>query len=240
MIKHITSLQNQLIKDIASLKNSSLKKSKNLFLIEGEDLVSLAYQEKQIDLIISLKEEKDYLDIDQIIVNEAIIKKLSNNKSPSKILALAHYAKRDNLGDKVIYLDNVQDPGNVGTIIRTALSFSYSSVVLGNNSASMYNDKVIQSSKGAVFKIPVFENVTLEEMKEKGYEIVSTYLHGAKNYQEVLINDRFVLVFGNEGQGICANTLKLSDKLIKIDMNNIDSLNVAVASGIIMNHYRGN
>ena len=84
MIKHITSLQNQLIKDIASLKNSSLKKSKNLFLIEGEDLVSLAYQEKQIDLIISLKEEKDYLDIDQIIVNEAIIKKLSNNKSPFK------------------------------------------------------------------------------------------------------------------------------------------------------------
>lgn len=240
MIRYITSLQNQLIKDIVNLKNSSLKKQKNLFLIEGEDLVSLAYEEKQVDLIIALEEEKRFIDVDQVIVNEAIIKKISNNKSPSKILALAHYNKIKELGNKVIFLDNVQDPGNVGTIIRTALSFSYSSVILGNNSASIYNDKVIQSSKGAIFKIPVLENIALEELKNQGYEIVSTYLHGAKNYQDVQINDKFVLVFGNEGQGISPITLKQSDKLIKIDMRNIDSLNVAVAAGIIMNHYRGN
>ena len=78
------------------------------------------------------------------------------------------------------------------------------------------------------------------EFLEVLFTIVVGVEYGAKNYQEVSINDRFALVFGNEGQGICLDTLKLSDKLIKIDMKNIDSLNVAVASGIIMNHYRGN
>ena len=136
-------------------------------------------------------------------------------------------------------MENVQDPGNVGTIIRTALSFSYSGVVLGNNSASMYNDKVIQSTKGAIFKIPVIENISLSLLKDKGYQIISTSLQNACNYKEFNPNGKFVLVFGNEGQGISEETLKLSDVLIKINMDHIDSLNVAIAAGILMNHYRG-
>lgn len=239
MIKTITSLQNQFIKDLVSLKTSNKKKKENRFLIEGEDLVSMAYETNQLDLVISLEEQLNYSDVDQIIVNQSILDKLSNNKSTSKILGVAHYQKFQDLGKKVIFLDNVQDPGNVGTIIRTALSFSYDSVVLGNNSASLYNEKVIQSSKGAVFKLPVYEQVNLKELKEDGYKIVSTALEGAINYLDLSLNDKFVLVFGNEGQGVCQETLSLSDKIIKIDISNIDSLNVAIAAGILMNHYRG-
>lgn len=239
MIKTITSLQNQFIKDLVSLKTSNKKKKENRFLIEGEDLVSMAYETNQLDLVISLEEQLNYSDVDQIIVNQAILDKLSNNKSTSKILGVAHYQKHHDLGKKVIFLDNVQDPGNVGTIIRTALSFSYDSLVLGNNSASLYNEKVIQSSKGAVFKLPVYEQVNLKELKEEGYKIVSTALEGAINYLELSLSDKFVLVFGNEGQGVCQETLSLSDKIIKIDMDHIDSLNVAIAAGILMNHYRG-
>lgn len=239
MIKTITSLQNQFIKDLVSLKTSNKKKKENRFLIEGEDLVSMAYETNQLDLVISLEEQLNYSDVDQIIVNQSILDKLSNNKSTSKILGVAHYQKYQDLGKKVIFLDNVQDPGNVGTIIRTALSFSYDSVILGNNSASLYNEKVIQSSKGAVFKLPVYEQVNLKELKDDGYKIVSTALEGAINYLDLSLNDKFVLVFGNEGQGVCQETLSLSDKIIKIDMDHIDSLNVAIAAGILMNHYRG-
>lgn len=238
MIKKISSLQNQFIKNLVNIKNSD-KKRENKFLIEGEDLVALAYQTNQLDLIICLEENSEFLDIDQVLVNKAIIEKLSNNKSASKIIGLAHYNDNQNFGDKVIFLDNVQDPGNVGTIIRTALSFSYSAVILGNNSASKYNEKVIQSSKGAIFKIPVFENVDLNKLHQNGYLIVSTYLKNAKNYREVTLKQPFVLVFGNEGQGISQQTLQISDVLIKIEMENIDSLNVAIAAGILMNHYRG-
>ena len=239
MIRSITSLQNQFIKDLVNLKTSNKKKKENRFLIEGEDLVSMAYETNQLDLVISLEEQLNYSDVDQIIVNQSILDKLSNNKSTSKILGVAHYQKYQDLGKKVIFLDNVQDPGNVGTIIRTALSFSYDSLVLGNNSASLYNEKVIQSSKGAVFKLPVYEQVNLKELKDDGYKIVSTALEGAINYLELSLSDKFVLVFGNEGQGVCQETLSLSDKIIKIDMDHIDSLNVAIAAGILMNHYRG-
>lgn len=239
MIKVITSVKNQLIKDLVSLKSSSVKKKENRFLIEGEDLVKLAYEANLIDMILVLEENNKYSNVEQIITSEQVIEKLSNNKSPSKIIGVAHFKENELSGERIIFLDNVQDPGNVGTIIRTALSFSYSAVILGNNSASIYNDKVIQSTKGALFKIPVFENISLKELKEKGYKVVSTALKGAINYKEVELNDKFVLVFGNEGQGICEETLNLSDLLIKINMDHIDSLNVAIAAGILMNHYRG-
>lgn len=238
MIKFITSRQNSLIKELHELKKNKVKKELNRFLIEGEDLIFLAYEQHQLDLIIALEEQNEYSDIDQYIVPSSIMEYLSINKSPSKIIGVAHYEKKDITGNQIIYLDNVQDPGNVGTIIRTALSFSYSGVVLSNNSSSIYNEKVIQSSKGAVFKLPIKENISLDELKQKGYQIVSTSLKDAVDYKKVNLNDRFVLVFGNEGQGICLETLKKSDLLIKISMDNIDSLNVAIAAGILMNHYR--
>lgn len=239
MIKKITSLQNQFIKDLVNLKTSKKMKKENRFLIEGDDLVSMAYETNQLDLIISLNEQEKYHDIEQIIVTKAIIKKLSNNKSPSDILAVAHYNKHKDFGEKVVFLDNVQDPGNVGTIIRTALSFSYSALVLGNNSSSLYNQKVIQSSKGAVFKLPIYEDVSLKDLKKMNYRIVSTALENSTNYSNLSLSGKFVLVFGNEGQGVCQETLSLSDNVVKINIDHIDSLNVAVAAGILLNHYRG-
>lgn len=239
MIKVVTSLQNQFVKDLISLKKSSKKREENRFLIEGEDLIEMAFITNQLDAIITIQESNKYDLIDQIVVTKPIIEKLSNNKSPAKMIGIAHYNQREIEGKHIIFLDNVQDPGNVGTIIRTALSFSYDGVVLGNKSASIYNEKVIQSSKGAVFKLPIKENISLENLKNQKFQIISTSLKNAINYQELTLNDKFCLVFGNEGQGISEETLKLSDKLIKIEMSNIDSLNVAVAAGIILNHYRG-
>lgn len=238
MIKRITSMQNPQFRELLKLRKSSACREKNRIVVEGEDLVEMAYGSGQLDGLIALDEQRQYGDIDQIIVSPAMMARLSGNKSPSKMLGLAHLNEGAETGDRVVVLDNVQDPGNVGTILRTALSFSYSSVVLLPHCASKFNEKVIQSSKGAIFRIPVFENVSLEELKERGLKIVSTSLQGAVDYRSATVREPFALVFGNEGQGISENTLQNSDLLIKIEMHNMDSLNVAVAAGILMNHYR--
>ena len=231
-------MQNPQFRELLKLRKSSACREKNRIVVEGEDLVEMAYGSGQLDGLIALDEQRQYGDIDQIIVSPAMMARLSGNKSPSKMLGLAHLNEGAETGDRVVVLDNVQDPGNVGTILRTALSFSYSSVVLLPHCASKFNEKVIQSSKGAIFRIPVFENVSLEELKERGLKIVSTSLQGAVDYRSATVREPFALVFGNEGQGISENTLQNSDLLIKIEMHNMDSLNVAVAAGILMNHYR--
>ena len=238
MIKRITSMQNPQFRELLKLRKSAACREKNRIVVEGEDLVEMAYGSGQLDGLIALDEQRQYGDIDQIIVSPAMMARLSGNKSPSKMLGLAHLNEGAETGDRVVVLDNVQDPGNVGTILRTALSFSYSSVVLLPHCASKFNEKVIQSSKGAIFRIPVFETVSLEELKERGLKIVSTSLQGAVDYRSATVREPFALVFGNEGQGISENTLQNSDLLIKIEMHNMDSLNVAVAAGILMNHYR--
>lgn len=231
-------MQNPLFKELLRLRKGVSCREKNQIVIEGEDLVEMAHETRQLEKIVALQEQSRYGDVDQILVNEAMMERLSNNRSPSKMIGIAHLNEGKEIGTRVVVLDNVQDPGNVGTIIRTALSFSYTSVILLPHCASKFNEKVIQSSKGAIFKIPVFENVGLDELKEKGLTIASTSLKGAMDYRNAEIEEPFALVFGNEGQGISLNTLKNSSLLIKIEMRNMDSLNVAVAAGILMNHYR--
>ena len=236
MKKYITSSSNQLIKDLVKLKNSKEDK----FLIEGKDLLDLAYLNNLLDMVITTEDNDEFSNVDIIVVPKFILEKLSNNKSVQPYIGVSRLPEvKGELGDKLVYLDGVQDPGNVGTIIRTALAFSYYAVVLSKDSASLTNSKVIQSTKGALFSIPLTNKVTLEELKEKGYVIIVTALEDAINYQKSPKFDKFVLVLGNEGQGVKKENIALADTVVKIEMGNIDSLNVAVAGGILLNHFRG-
>ena len=236
MKKYITSSSNQLIKDLVKLKNSKEDK----FLIEGKDLLDLAYSNNLLEMVITTEDNDEFSNVDIIVVPKFILEKLSNNKSVQPYIGVSRLPEvKGELGDKLVYLDGVQDPGNVGTIIRTALAFSYDAVVLSKDSASLTNSKVIQSTKGALFSIPLTNKVTLEELKEKGYVIIVTALEDAINYQKSPKFDKFVLVLGNEGQGVKKENIALADTVVKIEMGNIDSLNVAVAGGILLNHFRG-
>ena len=181
MKKYITSSSNQLIKDLVKLKNSKEDK----FLIEGKDLLDLAYLNNLLDVVITTEDNDEFSNVDIIVVPKFILEKLSNNKSVQPYIGVSRLPEvKGELGDKLVYLDGVQDPGNVGTIIRTALAFSYDAVVLSKDSASLTNSKVIQSTKGALFSIPLTNKVTLEELKEKGYVIIVTALEDAINYQK--------------------------------------------------------
>ena len=236
MKKYISSSSNKLIKDLVKLKNSKEER----FLIEGKDLLDLAYLNNLLDLVITCEDNDEFNNVDVIVVPKFILEKLSNNKSTQPYIGVARLScRRKELGNKLVYLDGVQDPGNVGTIIRTALAFSYDGVILSKDSASITNSKVIQSTKGALFSIPLRNDVTLQELKEQGYVVVVTALEGAINYLKLPKFDKFVLVLGNEGQGVKEENIDLADAVVKIEMGNIDSLNVAVAGGILMNHYRG-
>lgn len=237
-MKEITSTKNPLIKELLELKKSSIKKQKQMFLVDGEDFIFLAYEKKLLKMILTLSYQEKYSNVEQIIVTKPILDKLSSNVNSSNMIGVcSFFIQKEITGNKLIYLDGVQDPGNVGTIIRTALAFNYDGVILSNDSASIYNDKVISSTKGALFKIPLYLDVNINELKDK-YCLVATSLHNALNYKEFKNRDRFILILGNEGQGVKKEIIEMASYNVKIPMGNIDSLNVAIAGGILMNEYR--
>ena len=135
---------------------------------------------------------------------------------------------------KILFLDEINDPGNMGTLLRTALAFSYDLVVLSENCVSIYNEKVVNSSKGAIFQIPVVKG-KLKDYKGTHKILVSNLSKNAVPLDEVELPEKFVLVLGNESHGVNKETRLLADQEIIIPINNIDSLNVAVAGGILMN-----
>ena len=237
-MKEITSTKNPLIKELLELKKSSIKKQKQIFLVDGEDFIFLAHEKKLLKMILTLSYQKKYDDVEQIIVTKPILDKLSSNVNSSSMIGVcSFFIQKEIIGNKLIYLDGVQDPGNVGTIIRTALAFNYDGVILSNDTASIYNDKVISSTKGALFKIPLYLDVNINELKDK-YCLVATSLHNALNYKEFKNRDKFILILGNEGQGVKKEIIEIASYNVKIPMDNIDSLNVAIAGGILMNEYR--
>ena len=239
-MKEITSSSNSFIKELMKLIQPRIARSENKFIIEGTDLLDLAYENHLLNTVLTCDGNlASIYEVETILVPKFILEKLSSNKSTPDIIGVASYPKeKDSYGDRLVYLDGVQDPGNVGTIIRTALAFCYDGVVLSSDSASIYNEKTIQSSKGAVFSIPLFINKDLKEFKDKNYDILVTALRNSIPYEEVNPKDKFVIVLGNEGQGVKQVNQDIATKIIKISMANIDSLNVSIAGGILMNHYK--
>ena len=238
MIKVITSKENANVKFALSLKDNKNRKKSGKFLAEGKKALEMALANKQVEEVFTT----EWLDIDegvnQFLVSEEIIKKLASTVSPEGVVFIAKM--REFIGQdyaKILYLDGINDPGNLGTLIRTALAFSYDAVITSDNSCSIYNEKVINSSKGSIFAIPVFVD-KLENYKKDHQVIVATLDKDSINLDEVKVPDRFVLVLGNESHGVKKETLQQADLKVIIPIKNIDSLNVAVAGGILMNKIR--
>lgn len=237
-IKIIESRDNPTFKKLIKFKKGESKDES--FIVEGEDLVEEAKRAGLLIAVIAINETSiPKMECDIYFLKRELYRELSSYQSLPKMMGVCKKRSNDltNLGDKVIYLDRIQDPGNCGTMIRTALSFSYSSVVLSPDSVSLYNSKTVQSTKGALFHIPVLR-FELSELKKKGYNIYLTTLDGVDERSLDSLVKPFVLVFGNEGQGISEKNMQLGEKL-RIEMNGIDSLNVAVAAGIFMYRFKG-
>lgn len=231
----ITSKSNSIYKDFLKYKHGD--KDSCLFLAEGEDLF---YEADKNNCIVSValldKSNFDTKGYKCFYFGNELYRTLSCYQSLPKVICLCRKKLDQNVGDRVIYLDGIQDPGNFGTILRTALSFNYTGVVFSYDCVSLFNSKVIQSSKGALFHLPIWKE-DLKYYKEKGYNIYITTLDGENEKKIEELNTPFVLAFGNEGHGIREENLNLGKKL-KIEMSSIDSLNVAVSSGIFMYRFQ--
>ena len=239
MIKYINSLQNKIIKDAYSLKNSKGIKENKKFLIEGDHLLSMA--KGRLIAIFTLNELEEYKDFDQYIVNEEIMKKLSSGKSSARVIGICN-VKEDifNYENTLVYLDHIQDPGNLGTILRTCLGMNIKNILISEDSVSKYNQKTIQASQGALFYMNT-KNSNKEELiklKNEGYSIISTTLNKDSIYlNELKKKDKIIFIFGNEGNGIKQELIDISNEKIIIPINNIDSYNVSIALSIVLYTY---
>lgn len=236
----ITSLSNAKVKQWAKYKEKKHREKDHMFLVEGEHLIEEAVKAGLAEaIIVETGREHAFHEFPVYEVTSEILRKLESSVSGTWIMAVCHmpqYSETD-YGERVIVLDDVQDPGNVGTIIRTALSFGYDAVLLSAHSCDIYNEKVIRSTQGALFHIPVIKGDVrhlLEELKQKNIKILATSLHNASALREIASPEKLALVFGNEGSGVSEEVLHLADIHVYIEMNTFESLNVAVAAGICM------
>jgi TrmH family RNA methyltransferase len=236
IIKEITSKDNQYVLEALKLKHPKYRFQEKLFLIEGEHLLEMALNTKKVKHLFVLKPFKN-INLLQLVIPLVIMKKLSSKKSPPNVIAVCYELEAKEITTKkLIYLDEVSDPGNLGTILRTALAFGYQDILLSKKCASIYNEKVISATQGALFNLNLIQSSTkhLETLKDEGYQIVATSLKNAISFEEVNLLEKYIIVFGNEGRGVSQDILKISDIKIKIPMHSIESLNVSVAASIIL------
>lgn len=235
---YITSINNEYIKEISKLNEKKYRDKLNKYLIEGLHLVTEALKYDIIDTII-IRENFSYeTNIKHIIVSNEVMKKLSDNPSIPKIMAVVNKKESTISGNKILLLDRLQDPGNLGTIIRSAVAFNFDTIILSNDTVDLYNSKVLRSTQGMLFNINILrQDLTnvINELKNNNYTIYGTKVDNGNDVKEINNTNKFALIIGNEGTGISDNILKQCDKYLYIKMNNnCESLNAGVAASILM------
>ncbi|MDD4036092.1 MAG: RNA methyltransferase [Bacilli bacterium] len=235
----ITSISNDKVKSWNKLKQKKYRDENREFLIEGLHLVLEAYKTGNIKELILEQDELVPLDVPTTYVTKEIINKISLLKSPSNVMAVCKMPDYNSeLGAKILMLDGIQDPGNLGTIIRSAVAFGIDTIVLGENTVDCYNEKVIRGSQGMIFYINII-NKNIKELipnlKDNNIKVFGTKVTHGKNLKETNITDNFAIIMGNEGSGVSEEILDLCDEYIYINMSQVcESLNVGVATSIIL------
>lgn len=233
-----TSMNNERIKNIKKLKEKKYRDKTGLFLIEGDHLIKEAYTSKILKEVILLEGDIIDFDIPVIYVSKEIMKELTDVESPSNRIGICYKKEEQPVQSRIIILDDIQDPGNLGAIIRSAVAFHVDTIVLSNQTVDLYNSKVIRSSQGMMFKVNIIRRDTKEfvkELKQKEYTILSTQLDHGKNIKTIEKTKKIAIIMGNEGKGVNKSLLELSDSFVYIKMNpECESLNVAVATSIIL------
>ena len=242
----ITSKANSVVKNAKKLHQKKYRKS--AYLIEGWHLFEEAVQAGvTIEKIFALESYRDQLVAfpQTIWVSEEILRDLADTQTPQGIVAVI---QKEEVGlpdlhqGKFLFLEDVQDPGNVGTMIRTADAAGFTGVIVSDKSADIYSLKTLRSMQGSHFHLPIYRLPLasfVEEAKKSYLPILATTLsRESKDYRELSPLEDFVLVMGNEGQGISSVMAESADQLVHISMKGrAESLNVAVAAGILMFYF---
>lgn len=234
----ITSLDNKKIKHLNKLKDKKYRDEEGLFLIETKNLIDEAYQSNLLEELYLLEDSNISYDVKTYYVTKEVMQKISNLKSPSEAVGIVKKLVPRDYQNRLLILDNIQDPGNLGTIIRSAVAFNIDTIVLGKTCVDLYNDKTIRASEGMLFKINILRkdlSTFLEELKKNNYTLYGTEVTGGKVLNTVTFSSKCAIVIGSEGKGISPEIKKLINKNIYIPMSyQTESLNASVAASIIM------
>ena len=232
----IESVNNERIKEITKLHDKKYRKLNNKFLAVGKHLVEEAIK-KDIALELFLLDGTiNNYGMEATYVSENVMKKLADQTSAPKEVCVCKIIPSSEVIGNVIMLDDIKDPGNLGTIIRSAVAFNYNTIILSKECVDIYNQKVIRSSEGMLFNI----NIIIDDLekyiyilKDKNYKIYSTdVVTGVSPKKE---NDKHVLIIGSESKGVSENIKSLADQNLKLDMNSLcESLNAGVSASILM------
>ncbi len=227
----ITSINNRLIKDTTKLHKKKYRDETGLFLVEGYHLYEEAYKSNSIKTIFTT--DQSIMGENVIYVNELVLEKLAQTRNPQGVLCVCEKQQSTELTDKILILEKLQDPGNLGTLMRSALAFGYKTIVL-DNTVDIYNDKVLRSTQGAIFKLNIILSDTLDFMKmHKEYTYYGTSMNG-ENLSVINKSEKLALILGNEGAGVSEEVKNSTYKNITIKTYDVESLNVGVAGSIIM------
>lgn len=233
----IESKDNKKVKYINKLRVNKFMLKEKKFVVEGEHLVKEA-RDAGVLLETFSTSEVNY-NVPNNIVAPIIMDYISNLPSSSTVVGICKFiGESESLGDRIIILDDVQDPGNLGTIIRSANAFNISSVVLGMSTVKKYNEKVIRASQGMLFKV----NVISKDLKtfipyliDNGYRVYGTNVEDGIDLSNASLSGKMAVVMGNEGSGITPEIKDLlSDNIYIKTSDTCESLNVSVAASIIM------
>lgn len=252
-MERIESVKNAKIKSVKKLHTRKGREALGSFFIEGEHLVEEALKSNVIINEIYVEENfqipSNWVinNIPVYLVNDKIMNDICETKTPQGIVAVCELLGRKPLtleeNGKYLLIDGVQDPGNLGTIIRTADSAGLSGVILGTGTVDLYNSKVIRSTQGSLFHLPVIKGDLVdwvEKFKKDNITVYGTALsEKAKPYKQIEATESFALIVGNEGSGLSEQLLELTDENIYIPIyGQAESLNVSIATGILLYHLR--
>ncbi len=234
-----SSVNNEKIKNIKKLNTKKYRDETNLYLVEGEHLIKEAYENNVLEELILLENTKLNIDVKTSYVTKNVLKFISNLDTPNGIIGICKKKENTLQGNKIVILEDVQDPGNLGTIIRSSVAFNVDTLVLSNNTVDLYNPKVIRATQGMIFKLNIIIENNLEELiknlKQNNYTIYTTNVKNGNSLKTIEKKDKLAIIMGNEGSGVSDKLNSLADKYLYIDMNkNCESLNVAVATSIIL------
>ncbi|TPR15338.1 TrmH family RNA methyltransferase [Apilactobacillus timberlakei] len=255
-MEKIISVKNDRIKAWKKLSNKKGREKQSAYLLESWHLVNEALNANQdIKVILTTakqltlhQNELSYYNSELIEINDEVAKYLGSTITPQGIFAIVGLPSKEDINENNIngswlLLDNIQDPGNIGTMVRTADAAGMSGVIFGKGTSSQFNPKVLRSMQGSQFHLKIIEGNLLywiDILKDKNYQVYGSELNeDAFIYNEIVPSENFALIMGNEGNGMQDDLLKITDKNLYIPIKgNAESLNVAIASGILMFHLK--
>lgn len=250
----ITSASNAQIKHVINLLNKAkYRREQKAFVVEGIRMVQETPSDRLEKIYVSesyIKEHKSVAGMKEgspklEVVSDSVFKQMSDTKTPQGVLAVVRimqYALADVIGKEdalVLVCEDIQDPGNLGTILRTGEGAGVSGVIMTTNTVDIYNPKTIRSTMGSLYRVPfvVVENLseTIKQMQLLGIKVYAAHLNGNNSYVEEDYTGKSAFLIGNEGNGLKEETAAMADTLIRIPMEgSVESLNAAISSAILM------